>query len=363
MIRFTYLLVSLMACSSCSETPLEVAGHPVELTNETFEEITEMATGLTTPWGLTILPDGSALISSRTTAQIHRVPSSGGTPELVGIVPDVSFSAEGGLLGLETSPTFESDSSIYAYVSFSPSNRVVKIRISNNFCSLEVTDTVLQGIVSRDRHHGGRVKIGPDGNLWISTGDAFQGDLAQDLNSLSGKILRIGLDGSIPEGNMNGSPIYSYGHRNVQGLAFGPDGLLYASEFGHRAWDELNLIQRGKNYGWPQTEGINGNTGERPLEVFRTNECSPSGMAYASGSLWMAGLHGQRLYQIPVDNGSISGPIVSHLFQQYGRIRSVEVAQDGALWIITSNTDGTSAAFGGVSPGIDDDKLIRIVIR
>ena len=323
--------------------------------------ITELATGLTSPWGLTFLPDGSALVSSRTTAQIHRIPAEGGTPQLVGTVPGVSFSAEGGLLGLETSPSFAHDRTIYAYLSAQPTNQVVALEIAEDYSALSITNVLLDGITHANRHHGGRLKIGPDGNLWISTGEAFQPELAQDTGSLNGKILRIGLDGSIPEGNLNHSPVYSYGHRNIQGIAFGPDGTLYASELGHRTWDEVNVVQATLNYGWPQAEGTAGNFGEPPLAVFHPDDCSPSGMAYAQGSLWMGALSGQRLYQIPVENGALNGDPTSHLVEAYGRIRAVEVAPDGSLWLVTSNTDG--ATWGGTAPRPGDDRLLRMVLE
>lgn len=361
MIRLTQMMFTffLLSCDQSDNNISDIETMPPQQQN--LGEITEMATGLTAPWGLTFLPDSSLLISSRTTAEIQRVPAAGGTPQLVGTVSGVSFSAEGGLLGLETSPSFEDDRTIYAYLSAQPSNRVVSIRIAENFAALEVTGILLEGITTANRHHGGRLEIGPDGNLWISTGDAFQPALAQDAGSLNGKILRIKLDRSIPEGNLNGSPVYSYGHRNVQGIAFGPDGTVYASELGHRTWDEVNVIEAGLNYGWPESEGIAGNFGEPPLAVFHPDECSPSGMAYAQGFLWMGALGGQRLYQIPVENGMLHGQPVAHLVEEYGRIRTVEVAPDHSLWLLTSNTDG--ATWGGTAPRSGDDKLLRLVLE
>jgi glucose/arabinose dehydrogenase len=344
-----------LSCDSSSHNTTEAGEQSIE------KDLTELATGLTSPWGLTFLPDASALISSRTTAQIHRVAAEGGTPQLVGTVPGVSFSAEGGLLGLETSPSFENDRTIYAYLSAQPTNKIVAIEIAEDYGSLNITNVLFDGITTANRHHGGRLKIGPDGKLWVSTGDAFQPELAQDTESLNGKILRIGLDGSIPEGNLNNSPVYSYGHRNVQGIAFGPDGTVYASELGHRTWDEVNVIEAGLNYGWPQAEGTAGNFGERPLTVFHPDDCSPSGMAYAQGSLWMGALGGQRLYQIPVESGELNGDPGMHFVEEYGRIRTVEVAPDGSLWLLTSNTDG--ASWGGTTPNPGDDRLLRMVLE
>lgn len=323
--------------------------------------ITELSTGLVSPWGLAFLLDGSVLVSSRTNATIHRIPATGGTPQLVGIVPDVSFTAEGGLLGLVASPTFDQDRSVYAYLSAQPSNKIVRLTISEDYQRLEITAVLLEGITTANRHHGGRLAIGTDGHLWITTGDAFTPEVAQNLNSLNGKILRIALDGSIPAGNMGNTPIYSYGHRNVQGITFAPDGTVYASELGHRTWDELNVIRPGENYGWPQAEGIAGDLGVRPLAVFHPDDCSPAGLAYAKGSLWMGALGGQRLYQIQVNNGAMIGQPISHWIRRYGRIRTVEVAPDGALWILTSNRDG--ATWGGTPPREGDDRLLRVVLN
>lgn len=347
---FVYSIFSLFACNT-DDIP-EIEEQPVN------GNITVLSTELVSPWGLAFLPDGSALVSSRTTAQIHRIPVAGGEPQVVGTVPGVSFSAEGGLLGLETSPNFEHDSTIYAYLSAQPTNKVVTIKIGEDYQSLQITGVLLDGITTANRHHGGRLKIGMDGNLWIGTGDAFQPELAQNTASLNGKILRIELDGSIPVGNINHTPIYSYGHRNVQGIAFGPDGTVYASELGHRTWDEVNVIGTGLNYGWPRVEGTSDNFGESPLAVFHPDVCSPSGMAYANGSLWIGALGGQRLYQIPVENGNLASEPIAHLVGEYGRIRTVEVAPDGSLWLLTSNTDG--ATWGGTPPRHGDDRLIRI---
>ena len=318
----------------------------------------ELVSGLDMPWGLGFLPDGSALVSGRASGLIHHIPAAGGEATLVGEVPGVERSAEGGLLGIAVSPDFAEDRTVYAYVSSSPTNRVVALRIADDLRSLSQERIVLDGIEAADRHHGGRLRFGPDGNLWIGTGDAFEPENAADADSLNGKILRVRPDGTIPEDNPSGTAIYSSGHRNVQGIAFGPDGTAYASELGHRTWDEVNVVRPGLDYGWPETEGVAGDTGEPPIFILRPDEASPSGIAYAGGSLWMGALHGQRLWQLPVDGPNAAGEPLGHYVGEYGRIRTVEVAPDGALWIVTSNTDRST--WGGVPPTPGDDRILRI---
>ncbi|MFD0852374.1 PQQ-dependent sugar dehydrogenase, partial [Actinomadura adrarensis] len=196
----------------------------------------------------------------------------------VGTVPGVQTSSEGGLLGLATSPRFASDRIVFAYVSGSPTNRIVALRIAEDYRSLTQTRVLLDGIQTADRHHGGRLRIGPDGNLWIGTGDAFEPENAADDASFNGKILRIRPDGSIPDDNPSDTAIYSSGHRNVQGITFGPDGTMYASELGHRTWDEVNVLLPGRDYGWPETEGVEGDTGQRPIATIHPDDASPSGV-------------------------------------------------------------------------------------
>ena len=321
--------------------------------------VTEVASGLDMPWGLTFLPDGSALVSGRYSGRIHHVPAEGGEARLVGEVPGVETSSEGGLLGLAASPDFAENRTVFAYVSSSPTNRVVALRVSEDLRSMSQRRVVLDGIETADRHHGGRLRFGPDGNLWITTGDAYlTPELAADRESLNGKVLRVRPDGSIPPGNPFGTPVYSYGHRNVQGLAFGPDGTAYASELGWNEWDELNALRPGADYGWPEAEGPEGSGGERPIFALRPAKNSPSGVAYAGEAVWMAALRGQRLWRLPVDGGERSGEPVAYLSGDYGRLRTVETAPDGALWVTTSNTD--EATLGGAATRGGDDRILRV---
>lgn len=327
----------------------------------TLGEPVELVTELEAPWGLTFLPDGSALVSERISGEIVRIPAQGGTPRTVGIVPGVHVSSEGGLLGIAASPEFAADRTVFASVSGRDGNRIVALTIAADYGSLAVGRVLLDGIQTADRHHGGRIAVGPDGHLWIGTGDAFEPENAATPGSLNGKILRIAVDGSVPEDNPGSSAIYSSGHRNVQGIAFGPDGTAYASELGHRTWDEVNILRAGADYGWPDTEGTAGSTGEPPIATIHPDEASPSGLAYAEGSLWIGALGGQRLWQLPVAGDAAAGAPIGHFAGAYGRIRTVEVAPDGALWLVTSNTD--RATWGGTDPRPGDDRILRVEVN
>src|SRR4051812_26272287 len=205
-----------------------------------------IATGLHVPWGLVFLPNGDALVAERTTAKILRIPRGGGPPRTVRTLPGVDTAAgEGGLLGLALSPRFRRDRLVFAYYTSPDDNRIVRFRLHGE------VHPILTGIARGFNHDGGRLAFGPDGKLYAGVGETGNPALAQDKSSLNGKILRINPDGSVPKGNPFGTPVWSYGHRNVQGLAFDRRGRLWATEFGQNTTDEVNLIRRGHDYGWP----------------------------------------------------------------------------------------------------------------
>ncbi|MEQ7124811.1 PQQ-dependent sugar dehydrogenase [Actinopolymorpha sp. B11F2] len=311
-----------------------------------------VATGLTSPWGLAFLPDGAALVAERDTARIKRI-ARGGAVSTVGTVPGVVPGGEGGLLGIAVSPTFERDRFVYAYYTSGDENRIV--RMPSTGSRLGRPQTVLDGIPGSGIHNGGRMVFGPDGFLYVGTGEASDEPLAQDLDSLGGKILRITPDGEPAPGNPFDSPVWSYGHRNVQGLAFDDDGRLWASEFGQSTWDEVNLVRPGRNYGWPEVEGVAGERGfVDPVAQWPTDEASPSGLAYADGALWMAGLRGERLWRIQIDEGRVIGEPRAFFTEDLGRLRTVEPAPGGGLWLTTSNTDGRG------DPRDGDDRILRL---
>lgn len=311
-----------------------------------------LAKGLVVPWGVAFLPNGNALVSERISGDVFRVARTGGKRR-IGRVPNVRDNAgEGGLLGLALHPDFGTNRWVYAYLSSPSDNRIVRMTYADG--RLGRQRLVLAGIPTASNHNGGRLAFGPDGLLYASTGDAGVGSHAQDTGSKAGKILRLTPTGEVPEGNPFGNHTWSFGHRNVEGIAFDGDGRLWASELGENVRDELNRIVKGHNYGWPDVEGGDGQGGfHDPFVTWPTDQCSPSGLAVAGGRAWVGALRGQSLYSV-----RLSGPDARRTrrwFQgDFGRIRTVQKAPDGSLWITTSNRDGRG------TPRADDDKVIRI---
>ena len=305
------------------------------------------------PWGLDFLPGGDALVAERPTGRILRIGRDGKITRIATLDIDRS-TAEGGLLGLAVSPRFRTDRSLYAYYTSASDNRVVRLELSGK--GGRVAQPVVTGIPKGSIHDGGRIAFGPDGMLYIGTGETGIGALAQDRRSLAGKILRVEPDGSIPPGNpFAGSPVYSLGHRNVQGLTWDDKGRLYAAEFGPDVNDEINLIRPGRNYGWPL---VTGKTSRRrfadPVLTFPPALNSASGAAIAGGALWTAALRGERLWRIPLQGDGTLGAPKAYFVGRYGRLRTVEVAPDGSLWVTTSNRDGRG------EPAPHDDRILRV---
>jgi len=309
---------------------------------------TEIASDLAAPWGLIPLKDRSFLIAERDEGKIVRVEN--GSASQVRTIDEVDPGGEGGLLGLAIT---KDEKTVFAYYTAANDNRIVSMSWDGR--ELGAPKVILRGIPKGFIHNGGRMVVGPDDYLYVGTGESGTGRLSQDKDSLGGKILRLRLDGRPAPGNPFDNEVFSYGHRNVQGLAFDDQGRLWASEFGQNRWDELNLITKGADYGWPDVEGSGSVRGmTNPKVVWHTDEASPSGLAYWQNSLWMAGLRGQRLWEIPVD-GTKTGDPIAHFRGDYGRLRTVQVAADaGSLLLTNSNTDGRG------DPASDDDRLFQI---
>ncbi|RDI42926.1 PQQ-dependent sugar dehydrogenase [Nocardia mexicana] len=312
----------------------------------------EIARGIQVPWGLAFLPDGAALVAERNSGAILRV-SPGSAPQQVYRMPDVVARGEGGLLGVAVPPDHAENRYVYAYFTAANDNRIVRFRLDGP------PEVIFSGIAKSGNHNGGRIAFGPDGMLYAGTGDAGREDRSQDPASPNGKILRLTPDGLPAPGNpIPGSPVYSLGHRNVQGLAWDPAGRLYAAEFGQNDFDEINLIEPGRNYGWPEVEGTGDTDGGRftnPLVTWTTQEASPSGIAITANTLYAAALRGERLWTVPLRDGKLGEPTAE--LRDYGRLRTVEVAPDGSLWLTTSNTDGR----GDIREG--DDRILRFPAR
>ncbi|HEU4325065.1 MAG TPA: PQQ-dependent sugar dehydrogenase [Roseiflexaceae bacterium] len=312
---------------------------------------TQVASDTDVPWGLLTLPDGSVLFSQRDAKQIIRLVPSSGQKTSTGTVPNVSGTdGEGGLMGLEINPvSFASDRWVYIMHTSPTDNRVVRMRLTTSNTLDQASHQVLLTGIGRNKYHdGGRLRFSPDGQfLFVSTGDAQNTATAQDVNNLSGKILRIRPDGSIPSDNPFGNAVWSYGHRNPQGLAFDAQGQLWQQEFGNSVMDETNLIVKGGNYGWPACEGTTGSCSNpnyiAPKQTYSTAAGSCSGIAIVRGALYVACLRGERLYRLTISGSSLTG-LTTHFQGSFGRLRTVEPAPDGGLWVTTSNGDKDSIA-------------------
>lgn len=330
-------------------------------------EIKIIAENLYVPWAIDISDDGKLYFTERS-GTIRVIENSKLNPQ-----PLITFRApfvsqgEGGLMGIALDPNFSQNHYIYVMHSYAEGNqiynRVVRLVENNNKGSID--RTLLDKIPGGQFHNGGRIKIGPDKKLYITTGDAGTPVLAQDPKSTAGKILRIELDGSIPKDNpIINSPVYSLGHRNPQGLAWNSKNVLYESEHGQSGHDEINIIHPGANYGWPLVQGDEESTKvitQKPLIHSGEDTWAPSGITFVSqgpwqGKLLVANLRGQQLLAISLDEkGTVVKNVESWLKNEYGRLREVIQAKDGSIYLTTSNRDGRG------NPDIADDKVIQLI--
>jgi glucose/arabinose dehydrogenase len=294
---------------------------------------------LSIPWAAVFLPNGTAIISERESALLKAVKD--GRATTMGQVPGVSPAGEGGLLGLALSPDFGADNYLYLYYTSPQDNRIARVKLTEapgGSLTFDEPQVIFTGIPKASTHNGGRIRFGPDGYLYVGTGDSQRREQPQDPSALGGKILRITADGQPAPGNPFGNAVYSLGHRNVQGLAWDGDGRLWASEFGPDVNDELNLIRPGGNYGWPAVTGTPHREGYLDAKVVwpSTADSSPSGLEIAGSTAYLGALRGQRLWTVAL-RGEDAGTPVAHFTREYGRIRDVIRTPDGGFWLLSNN--------------------------
>lgn len=359
------------ACAAPAAGPQPQAVADVYVPQPAGISVTSWVEGLEAPWSLVFLPDGRALVSERA-GRIRLIAQgrlvAGPYAEL-----EVAEGGEGGLMGLALHPRFAETPFVYAMHTHQENGRLTNrvIRWRDTGQGLRFDRVVLAGIPGARFHDGGRIGFGPDGMLYVGTGETFQAELAQDRASLGGKVLRLTPEGAVPPDNpFAGSPVFSLGHRNVQGLAWHPaSGALFVSEhgpsgeYGLRAHDEINLGQAGGNFGWPRAVGAPGLPGLiDPLAAWPRHTTPPSGMAFWRGDLYVATLRSQALLRLRLGDPA-SGYKVAAVERwfvaagdagRYGRLRDAVLGPDGALYVLTNNRDGR----GRPSPG--DDRILRL---
>ena len=334
---------------SASASPPTSASSSPSPSVTLISEPRAVTTGLHAPWSV-VFRDDVPLVSERDSGRILELDADGNARE-VAVIEQVVSRGEGGLLGLAV----DEQGRLYAYFTAARDNRILRFDVSGTAGALTVGEpqVILEGLEKATTHNGGRIAFGPDGMLYVTVGDAGKPDRAQNLESLSGKILRMTADGDVPADNpFDGSLVWTWGHRNPQGIAWTDEGVMFATEFGQDTWDELNIIEPGKNYGWPVVEGIADNDEfTNPVQQWPPAQARPSGMAYADGTLFIANLRGRLLRTVPVADPSSSSVQWEDLF---GRLRHVSVTPEGHLWVLTNNTDGRGRPTEG------DDRILVI---
>jgi aldose sugar dehydrogenase len=308
-----------------------------------------LAENLEVPWALAFLPDDRLIFTERG----GKVSILDGKNVILEGNINVTQNGESGLLGIAVDPQFNQNHYIYLYYTHGNYNRISRFFLRDKLSGEKI---LIDKIPGGSIHNGGRLKFGPDAKLYATTGESGIPNLAQDVNSLGGKILRINPDGSVPADNPFGNYVYAYGNRDPQGIAWSPEGIMYESEHGQTRNDEINIIQKGGNYGWPIYQGNNSASGfVKPLIVYTEFTLAPSGITFYQNNLFVAGLRGSQLRKITFSANGKSVISETALYTDMGRIRDA-VEYKGHIYICTSNRDGRGI------PQIGDDKIMRIQI-
>lgn len=317
--------------------------------------VSVIAENLSVPWEVLFLPDGELLVTERA-GEVLLVKQGIQIP-----IDGVEHIGEGGLLGAALHPRFVDNGYVYFFQTTQTpgglENRVVRYVLTETTLSFD--RVIVTGLPGARYHDGGRIAFGPDGYLYVTLGDASNSAAAEDKDNVAGSILRYTDEGDIPPGNPFNTAVYSYGHRNPQGLAWDDSGVLWSTEHGRSGvssgFDELNRIIPGGNYGWPTYEGDdNGRSAISPVRHSGEKETwAPGDVAYLNGSLYIPGLKGEALYEAVIDGNTVID-WHEHLKGEYGRLRSVTVGPDEMLYVTTSNRDGRGF------PANSDDRIIRI---
>jgi glucose/arabinose dehydrogenase len=361
------LVAQTITTQACPKDPTTPSGDPFTTSDGVRFRVYTVATGLEgVPWAMEFAPDGRLFVTERI-GLVLIVNVATGASEIALSLDGVFADSEAGMLGLALDPQFSQNHFVYLYVTqrvgaTGAVNRILRFREVNN--RLGEMAVLLDGIPAASIHDGGRLKFGPDGLLYATTGDAATQGLAQDVSSLAGKILRINRDGTTPRDNRFSSPMYSYGHRNPQGIDWHPTtGTMWSSEHGNIGNDEINQIQLGLNFGWPRIQGSETMpTMEAPLTSF-SPAIAPSGATFYRGgripqftnNFFVATLRGTHLLRVTVDSAGRRITAQERMLEgAYGRLRDAVMGPDGHLYFVTNNRDGRG------TPAQGDDRILRI---